>query len=140
MSAFVVSHKHINTLLSWANRNQVSIVPLIDGGDIQRIEWAQIEHLQRAAEILLTENVRSVSELYKDSPSVIISGDLPIDFKFETAHLEPVAIVKACQCYEYQADSAPGYRDGNAARIVLFIQSKAIQLLLGYKQADWEVQ
>jgi len=138
MCAFVVSHKHINTLLSWANRNQVSTVHLPIGG---RIEWSQVEDLQRAAELLLAENERSVATLYKavSSGGQLLTEEAKIVFQFETARLEPVAIIKACDCYEYQADSAVGYRDGAAALIVAFIRSKAIQMLPGYKQADWEI-
>lgn len=139
MSAFVVSHKHINTLLSWANRNQVSTVTLEQGG---RIDWSQVADLQRAAEILLDENERSVATLYKavSSGGQLLTEEAKITFQFETAHLEPVAIIKACQCYDYQADNAPGYAGGDASRIVAFIQSRAIQLLPGYKQVDWEIQ
>ena len=50
-----------------------------------------------------------------------------------------VAVLKACQCYGYQACELNNYELSVAARIIGAIMSRAISMLPDYHAARWEI-
>ena len=143
MSAFVVSHKHINAILSYANSQRFAPCVYWDASKLNLSDKAD---LQKAAEILLAENIRSVNHRYPDTianpqnmPSVISEIGKPIVFSFEHRRRSPVEIIKACNCYDYQAGESDDYCQTYAARIIDAIRGVAISNLPGYDDAAWEI-
>lgn len=129
MSAFVVSDKHINTLLTWANHC------------IRSIEWDEKEYyfddsndLQKMAEIMLTENYRSVNYRYSEQET-----PHQIEFRFEP-DATPIQIIVACNCYDYQCCETDDWQETFAHKINKWIKESAIQRLPGYEQAKWEIR
>ena len=137
MSAFVVSHIHINALLTFADlkkmRNQIGY--RIDQGAAQH-SWSTI------GQILLAENERSVCTRYPDcteanKPGTI--GEEAISYHFKTWNQAfalqhdklCVWIMKACDCFEYQACESDDYEQTIAHSIIDTIRSKAIHSLFG---------
>lgn len=144
MSAFVVSHKHINTLLSYANRQRNPLHFYLSGEVVLRAD--QVDDLQRAAEILLAENYRSVYARYPDTrhnpskiPGLVAEAGKDITFNFVLGDVSAVQILKACQCYDYQACETEDYDQSDAKRIIDRLQSEAIHRLSGYEEAKWEI-
>lgn len=129
MSAFVVSDKHINSLLTWANINMDGIN--LPDGDI--LSFKVVDDLQKLAQILLDENYKSVNYRYNRNDSETI------EFHF-TPVLTPVEILKACECFDYQACETNDYKESAAYRIIDWIKGSAIGKLPGYESAAWEIE
>lgn len=123
MSAFIVEDDLIDALLTYATdmRYGTAHLPGHLGHDLDKI-----------GQILLDENYRSVNARYRNR-------DKPhkYDFKFWPGELSPVQIIKACDCYDYQACETDNYCETEAAMIVKRIRSKAISNLPGYSAAKW---
>ena len=136
MSAFVVYDDTINDLVTWAaltDRYSGSR----SGASYSYNESARIGikgNEQRVAAILYTANVESVNERYSDD-------DVSVGFAFQPyakwRDLTPVAVLKLCDCFDYQAGEVPMYRNTIAAQIVDGIRSHAIGMLPGYDAAPW---
>jgi hypothetical protein len=139
MSAFIVGHDHIDALLTYAVDRRTSYWTGKARIDITR---ATAEEIGR---ILLMENELSVRHRYPDDAP----GDLPgtigenaETYKFRPfmARLTPVVILKACNCFDYQACEHDGYRASMAWKIVDAIRHQAINDLPGYDGADgWDI-
>lgn len=144
MSAFVVSHNHINTLLTYANKNGLNFY----FGEDRVLRSEQTADLQTLAEMLLAENVASVNARYPDTvnnpqdmPGVIVEVGCQITFRFtrNAADLTPLQILKACRCFDYQACETDDWKESDARRVIDYIESRAINDLPGYDSAKWEI-
>jgi len=131
MSAFVISDKHINSMLSWANRKMDGISY---GGKIY--SFKNTEDLQAMAQAMLNENYRSVNFRYAHhghtEPHEII-------FNFEHIH-DPVQVIKACHCFNYQCCETSDWEKSFAYIINEYILSHATRCLPGYDDAEWEIR
>lgn len=136
MSAFIVSHKHINYMVNALAAYQVNI------------HWDGITYDPRYQEdaavlaaVLLKENVRSVCARYtQDKPEDYT--DYVIAYRYSLlpyTKIEPVQVVKACQCYDYQACETNDWKQTFAYRICSWLESTAISKLPGYDAAQWEI-
>src|SRR5580704_16709688 len=145
MSAFVVGHDHIDALLTFA--------------DMKRLKDRLGYHVNKGREqlsltdigrILLAENERSVCTRYPDctpgnTPGKV--GEEAIGYRFKTLQQAfqmqhtalCVMIIKACDCYDYQACETDDYRQSIAAHIVNTIRREAIRVMPGYDDAPWEI-
>jgi len=132
MSAFIVSEKHINTLVGYGSGGQNPVSVRLSDGDY--LNFNNSEHLARAAEILWRENHRSVNYRYDES-----NEPAPYAFKPGLYTRQPVDILKACDCYDYQACETPDYYETDAARIITALRKRATRNLPGYDKAAWEI-
>ena len=131
MSAFVVSDKHINSMLTWANRKMDGISY---GGRIY--SFKDTEHLQLMAQEMLNENYRSVNFRYAHYG---YTEPHEITFKFERG-CDAVQIIKACHCFNYQCCETEDWDQSFAYRINEYILSSATRFLPGYDDAQWEIR
>lgn len=136
MSAFVVSDDHINVLLTWANKNMGNVI-VYNGKEGEEVElsFSQVGDLQKMANILRSENIRSVNTRYNEDTTL---ADLPVGFTFYHYVASPVEIIKACQCYDYQACENEKYPSTDAHRIIEWIMDAAVSALPGYDKARWD--
>jgi hypothetical protein len=144
MSAFLVSHKHINTLLSWASRRHFGVHITLKDGSV--LDFSNKTHLQQAAEILLTENILSIAARYPDTeghperiPGPIAELGKEIRYRAYLDPVSPVTILKACDCYDYQACETDDYEYSSAHAIVDRIRHEAIHCLPEYDKAPWGI-
>ena len=146
MSAYVVSHNHINSLVRFAyyKSRQGSSICLPDG---RRIDPKNVEDLQDAAEILLSQNVHSVQTRYPDTidnpqnmPGVVAEAGVAIRFTMMGKMLTAVEALKAIDCYEYQACEDDDYDQTAAHAIIERIKDMAINSLPGYDAASWDIE
>ena len=100
--------------------------------------------------MLLAENERSVCNRYPDctpgnGPGKVGEEAIGYTFKlFEPFALMPFPkklawVLKACQCYDYQACENDDYEQSIAHRIIRAIEAKAIRCLPSYEDAPWEI-
>jgi hypothetical protein len=136
MSAFLVSQNHINAIVSFAAAH-------CGPTDIAM------------AAVLTAENVRSLAYRYSDIGE---ERALASSYVFEPVNLASLVegkrkpavaaiatqIVKACDCFDYQACETPDYETTQAARFVAMVRNRA--LAMGgkgkgtlYEAARWEV-
>jgi hypothetical protein len=145
MSAFLVSHDHIDALLSFAKDKRMKDRLAHYTGD-QFADWTKI------GSALLTENVRSLNTRYPDTidnpenmPGKI--GETYDGYSFRYfqpfMHMQHVKkcvwVIKACDCFDYQACETEDYRESNAATIVNNIRREAVRCLPDYDAAPWEI-
>ena len=137
MSAWIVPHNHINALLTYASKQKFLNYFYLNGE--RHLDTQQDADLQKAAEILVAENYRSFNYRYDET-----TPPPPITFRRypppPNTYLSPVEILKACDCYDYQACETDGYHQSDAAKIVDQIRHNAIANLPGWEQADcWPI-
>jgi len=144
MSAFIVSHKHINTILTYANGQRFS--PKVRLTDGTLLSFDQLGDLQHAAEILIGENVASINARYPDTignmqaaPGLTAEMDQPIIFTFERKAYKAVEMISICSCYNYQACETADYDSSDAHKIVNAIRECAISNLPGMQDAPWSI-
>ena len=118
MSAFIVSHHHIDVIVSWAVAHCM-----------------RDEDPQKLGELLYGANVDSVNHRYsEDNPRDYIYTRVPVP------GVSAVQIIKACDCLDYQCCEVPDWHQGNRAYDALHsIRWQAIAALPGYHEARWSL-
>ena len=109
MSCFVVPDFHVSALVAWAVRHGVALDASPDA----------------VAHMLASANRRAYSERYAgryDSELVPFGG---LD-RSAGAALDPVAIVKACDCLDYQASDWSPWNDSDAFGYLVAIRRAAV--------------
>lgn len=133
MSAFVVTNNHINSILRafnyYASSWEVIETPQGDFKPNKSLD------LQKMAEILLAENVRSVNHRYQERAkygaiTFVRSGNV----------LSPVETIKACDCYSYQSCETKDYAKSAANLIIEGIRGVVWHKLPGYDEAPWAIE
>lgn len=113
MSAFIVSEKHINTLVTWASINWIGAEKFNSRG-----------HEQAWATTLMRQNVRSVNYRYGENT------DKRIRFEFTPINMTGtemlLQIVMACRCYRYQACETNDYDNTLAGKFISNIMNFAL--------------
>src|ERR1700678_1161010 len=136
MSAWVVSHHHIDLLVSAAIDHAVSFKSL----DIGALETATENNAQALGLMLWTENVRSVvyrynlagSEEERDYLSALTA------YRFRRySNVRASAAASALACYDYQACECPDYRETVAAFFVSRLEQAVGEKPSGYDSEPW---
>lgn len=121
MSAFIVEDAHIDALVTFA----------VSGQRISTFRKSPDE----IGQTLVNENWRSVNYRYKTTDTAPV---------YQHAHyaqpLTIVEVLKACDCYEYQACETTDYNDSEAANLIHAIRKKAIREMPGYQEAPWGIE
>jgi hypothetical protein len=142
MSAFVVSHDHIDALLSLALAHRTYGPVSYFVKDTQRLVAITEENVTEVGRILLTECERSVNHRYPgedELPGTIGQNAATYTFRPWPRALDPVAVLKGCDCFDYQACETDDYEASLAWTIIQAIRKRAIHGLPGYDNAEgWE--
>lgn len=126
MSAFIVSSDHITAILAGYTLRS------------SRDERLTPEELTIMGKMLWLENCRSVAYRYDEEPDACWT-----EFKFETRYrvyppvTEIPALLKLCDCLEYQSCERPDYEDSQAYKRLQRIRGTLIRALPGYEAAPW---
>lgn len=143
MSAFIVNPHHLDVMLSYFNRHDGYVTlrkkQIPDDALIEErwytLRGSDIDELRTMKQILSDQNCRSINERYNEQKAPPIA-----EFHLVHRKFSPVDIIKACNCYEYQACETEDYQQTDAARISDAIRSTAIGNLAGYEEAAWEIR
>jgi hypothetical protein len=130
MSAYVVSDKHINTLVTFGKLHRCRVY---FGNPTKSLDF--FDSADQIASILYKANVDSVNYRYNDSESA--DG---FKYRTEGVYATPVQIIKACDCFDYQSCEVPDYENTTAAKLIDSIRRSAIRALPGYDSASWGIQ
>ena len=124
MSAFIVNRTHIAALAAFCTNSQ---------------DWAgrSLKDGTRIGNILWDANYRSVNVRYDEDDSAPV-------FTLHTADLvnmpsDPVVVIKACHCLEYQSCEFEEWPQSEACGILESIVSSACHKLSGYEAAPWGI-
>lgn len=152
MSAYIVSKKHVVFLVTQAAlqryRHGAHAFSWYWGNPGQRGELApgDFERAARVAGMLWAENVRSVSARYPGDKTNELPGPvgedfviLPSDFEAFPPAAEPVAVLKAINCLDYQSCEHDGWKNSEAFAFLEALKSAAIAALPGYYGAKWSL-
>lgn len=130
MSAYIVTHTHINAIVTWASDRRVTFTYGSPGWDATyQVQGSE----QATAELLYAANVISVNYRYKldDPVGTVTYGP--------TSLYRPIEIIKLCSSLEYQSCEHPGWDDSLAKKLLDEIRHAAITKLPGYDAAPWSI-
>ena len=132
MSCYQVHPFHINTLVSYGQARRVSAYIPAGYADGQHIAFDVAPDL--IARILTRANAAAVAQRYSEPEVAELA-------RFERVRElpEPVAILKACNCLEYQSSDWSEYSGSAAELLIDALRRQAIRELPGYDDASWEL-
>lgn len=144
MSAFIVSHDHIDALVTFAVRQKLRYREPA-GGYTPII----LMHATEIGAILLRENVRSVLSRYPNDTEETApgrEGELVANYVYaEFDGLERLPqhklvglILSGCSCFDYQSCETNDYENSTAYQIIDAIRTEAIRMVPKY-DAPWEI-
>lgn len=84
--------------------------------------------------MLWAENVRSVNHRYSEE-----EWEQPYQFKTLRGVPNPLAVLKAIACYEYQSCEHEDWEESESYRFCQSLRKAAINKLPGYDEMPWEI-
>lgn len=163
MSAYIVSRAHIRYLVSAAqsytlfqHHGHLSWVWDIDrnAGTYKRAEIhrGDSDRANAVGKMLWDENIRSVRYRYPNTEN--LPG--PIGESYEYVHdwtydgeqyvrvlhllrIDPLAVLKACDCLDYQSCEHPGWDGSEANAFLEALRKAAYRAIPGYENAAWHI-
>ncbi len=146
MSAFVVSKAHIDYMVRAATVLRYNHCPLTwiwgierETGNYERATLPRGDDSREleVGQMLWDENVASVSFRYPDDDG---AGDVySMAPPMMGLDPEPVQVLKAIQCYEYQSCEHGGWEASEAKAFCDSLRSRTISGLPGYDDAAWGI-
>lgn len=124
MSAFVVSRKHIDYLVSAAR-----LYRILD-------RWERGTDADMLADMLALENERSVAYRYRQPAPTRPEGYVAPSVDW-TCHVDTVWVLKAIACLDYQSCEHPEWETSTARKFLRDLEACAISFLPGYETAPW---
>lgn len=125
MSAFIVSDKHIDTILTFS-----------EGLHVWHEEHGivlQGTELNLAGQVLIDQNYASYNYRYDESHQTP-------SYTFKRQPMpSAVQVIKACDSLEYQSSETEDYRETWAYKLTESIRENAIGKLPGYNEAEWSI-
>ena len=118
MSCFIVSKKHIDSMVSKTDRATTR----------------EQKTLNKLGQILWDENRKSVSHRYSEQTDFDT-------YKYESPEKEltPIEVIKLCHCYNYQSCEHPKWEGSKAQNLSQNIEDNCIYLIEGYDNAKWAI-
>ena len=134
MSAFVVSNTHIDALLTAAlcsyGTGEESGMHWYVGDDLRQLTRTNASEV---GALLLAENQRSVNNRYDRTTQVE-------DYEFHKlpGDPDPITVLNAIRCFEYQACEHPEWIQSEAAHFINALQAKMIRVIC-VENETWEI-
>lgn len=145
MSAFEVSTAHIDALVNAAmdrrRETHMSRLTWPQAGERRQIDETNASEV---GAMLVRMNFAAVDYRYRregdENP-----GDYPESYRFTGARgwvvavYNPVVILKAIECYEYQSCEHPSWEGSEAQAFCRALRLHVTHWLPGYSEAPWEI-
>lgn len=159
MSAYIVEKKHILYLVEAATDRRIGVphggcfswyhreVPALRHTARRReLHCGDYDRAAEVANMLWCENIKSVSHRYPNESSGTLPGPRncgfviePHNFSSFTTDFDPIQVIKACHCYEYQSCEHPEWETSEAYCFIESLKSAAVRQLPGYESAAWGI-
>ncbi len=145
MSAYMVDRDHIAYLVSAAlsrSFNSSSTFYWMHDGKSKNLHCADLEGASKLGQMLWDENFASVTARYPDAAFDELPGEIGENFVYG-AHdpiygkFDPVQVIKACHCYQYQSCEHEGWEESEACAFIETLIDCATHALPGYDAAAW---
>lgn len=130
MSAYVVDLDHIAYLVQAGTSRSVGLDDSMS--DASKLQLGQM---------LWDENVKSVQARYPGDQE--LPGPCAHDYVYPERNypwfrtFDPIQVLKACDCYEYQSCEHEGWSASAAKRYIEDLRARAWTSLPGYEEARW---
>ena len=147
MSAYMIDRNHVRYLVGAAMSRRIQGCSnafrwRFADGELYGTDTAKATEL---GQMLWDENRRSIEHRYPDTVEDFDNAPGPIDetyiySQFQVAPFpdyDPVQVIKACHCYEYQACEHPGWAGSEAKAVTDALLAAAVRALPGYEDAEW---
>jgi hypothetical protein len=95
------------------------------------------DETETIAQILRAENVRSLRIRYQNRADELIGAPRYAYRSVRSDLLDAVAVIKSCDCLEYQSCEADDYRETLAYQVLSAIRRAAMRALPRYEDAPW---
>ena len=129
MSAFLCGDRHLDAILTYAVNERDCYVGSV------KISSANVTNF---GIVLRKENIRSLVTRYPQDEAEYATSDYTYKFNLVPVPSH-VQVIKACNCYGYQACENDDYASTEAYNIIACIRERAISNLPGYEAAQWEI-
>lgn len=145
MSAYILSQEHIDCLVDAAlTALHNSGFSYYHNGERHPVDPFNIDDLGR---MLWRENIKSVAYRYQErTENNTLPGPIPTPDPESYHHehipylVNPVVVLKAIACYEYQTCEHPEWEESAACAFCEALRSRMIYLLPGYEEAPgWDI-
>lgn len=133
MSAFMVSKRHIDYLITAGLDFANGYGPLRWGKDHRR-ELTR-ETASETGAILWAENRASVNYRYDENKAAN-----PYEYSRYPGRIDPVQVLKAISCLEYQSCEHPEWEASEAKSFCEALRRRTIGFLPGFEDAAWEIR
>lgn len=140
MSAFIVNRTHLDYLVTAAFT--------LSGRDTPRWFWnnhwheLEYDNATQLGTMLAAENHASVTYRYPSLSEAEMADSPPIEpytFRRYPRRPDPIQVLKAIACYEYQSCEHPGWEQSQAHAFCQALREQAIWALPGMDKAHWEI-
>lgn len=101
----------------------------------EQVRELTLETAGRVGAMLAAENRRSVDHRYDET-----EAEIPYTFTLLSGPVDPVVVLKALACYEYQSRHHPGWPKSEAYQFCQSLRHHAIAHLPGYEGAPWVIE
>ena|SRR3990167_151627 len=146
MSAYMVDRDHIAYLLDAAMDHKIAHCTFhwYHNGVSRSLAGGDFELAAQVGQMLWNENRLSIEYRYPDTAQDFSRAPGPIDESYvydehSTQYLtfDPVQVIKACNCFAYQACEHPDWKESEAKVFIDTLIHYAISELPGYETAVW---
>jgi hypothetical protein len=144
MSAYIVNENHIIYLVAAALSRRINRGSHGNftwwNNEAKEISQYDPEAAAAFATELWQENVKSVNYRYPKDPAPIdlfTISPIKLDEMLNSWDFEPVQVLKAISCLDYQSSEHPEWETSNAHAFLEGLKNAAIGSLAGYSDAAW---
>ncbi len=144
MSAFLCGDEHLRVLvlagLQSAQHRMDGYFSWYSTEDGEPVaERLDFDSIDETARMLRMENLRSLNARYGDPVPEVTETLVDTGHLIRAGRLDPVAVLKAIACYEYQSCESSDWFFTRAAAYCRALRVAVIKQLPGYEGAPWEV-
>lgn len=141
MSAFMCDFGHIDFLVKAVRAFDIRLayIPAAEGPGLDHVDLRSLSNTE-LGRLLVGTNLTSMIARYGDGLDES-ERSMPERYTYRSSSepLDPVQILKAVACYEYQCCEYDGWSKSLAHDLLQRVQAYAISALPGYASAQWEI-
>jgi hypothetical protein len=146
MSAYIVSRKHIEYLVMAAMSQRITRGHLLwwfNNDQHNELRSGDYDKAVKVGQMLWDENIKSVLCRYPEDTKETAPGPCGENYVFALSdnapwlEFDPVQVLKACDCYEYQSCEHDEWKSSEAFDFINRLRQHAWSSIKGYEDAAW---